>query len=90
MVPVCEKLAGSVDRYTPRGPVAHRLASCGAMCCLLSLMAPRVCTLVLSFGDISYFLTMWCSQCCVCVCVGGGALSRRKEEREDNMKHNKD
>ena len=36
---------GSVDRYTPRGPVSAVLSHSLLM---LSLMAPRVCTLVLS------------------------------------------
>ena len=43
---------GSVDRYTPRGPVSHRIVEVAAVQCLvsliLSLMVPRVCTLVLS------------------------------------------
>ena len=43
---------GSVDRYTLRGPVSHRIVLLAAVQCLvsliLSLMAPRVCTLVLS------------------------------------------
>ena len=31
---------GSVDGYTPRGPVAHRIvASCGAMSCLMNTLA---------------------------------------------------
>ena len=38
---------GSVDRYTPRGPVSHRAVQC-LVSLILSLMAPRVCTLVLS------------------------------------------
>ena len=40
---------GSVDRYTQRGPVSHRIAAVQCLVSLiLSLMAPRVCTLVLS------------------------------------------
>ena len=40
---------GSVDRYTPRGPVSHRIVAVQCLVSLiLSLMAPRVCTLVLS------------------------------------------
>ena len=41
---------GSVDRYTPRQPV-NSIAGCAVQCLvslILSLMAPRVCTLVLS------------------------------------------
>ena len=37
---------GSVDRYTPRGPVSPSVQCLVSL--ILSLMAPRVCTLVLS------------------------------------------
>ena len=39
---------GSVDRYTPRGPVSVPSAVQCLVSLILSLMAPRVCTLVLS------------------------------------------
>ena len=39
---------GSVDRYTPRGPVSQLAAVQCLVSLILSLMAPRVCTLVLS------------------------------------------
>ena len=36
-----QRETGSVDRYTPRGPVSHRivLASCGAVSCLINTLA---------------------------------------------------
>ena len=39
---------GSVDRYTPRGPVSQLAAVQCLVSLILSLMAPRICTLVLS------------------------------------------
>ena len=30
---------GSVDRYTPRGPVSNSIASCGAVSCLINALA---------------------------------------------------
>ena len=42
---------GSVDRYTPRGPVSVLSAVQCLVSLILSLMAPRVCTLVLSSLD---------------------------------------
>ena len=47
---------GSVDKDTPRGPVSHGIVELAAVQCivslLLSLMAQRVCTLVLSSFSI--------------------------------------
>ena len=39
----------SVDRYTLRGPVSAAVQCLVSLILILSLMAPRVCTLVLSY-----------------------------------------
>ena len=39
---------GSVDRYTLRGPVSAAVQCLVSLMLMLSLMAPRVCILVLS------------------------------------------
>ena len=56
LLPADAASLGSVDRYTPHGPVAHRIAWLAAVRCLARSLvhyaladgAARVCTLVLS------------------------------------------
>ena len=61
MLPVWEKLTLLTGTYTPRGPVAHRIVSvsCEVSCLImLSLMVPRVCTLVLSCSYVTFYIPL--------------------------------